>query len=52
MKVIVVFDFPEVADPNSEDADFIVQTITDKTVEWSNELGGHAYVDDAQGESK
>lgn len=27
MKVIVVFDFPEISDPNSEEADYIIEEL-------------------------
>ena len=45
MKVTVVFEFPEVDDPDSEDADDIIE---DLQIDLTN-LGYDYYIDDAVG---
>ena len=47
MKVYVVFDFPEVTDPNSMEADDIVDGLTIDLEHFAEETGHIWYIDDA-----
>ena len=47
MKVIVIFDFPGV-DPNSEDADNIIESLEIDLDSFAEETGVIWYIDDAQ----
>ena len=52
MKVRVVFDFPNITDPNSEEADETIEILQDE-LKWFSE--NHAldwYIDDATGEQE
>jgi hypothetical protein len=42
MKIIVVFDYPEISDPEGEDADWAVDSLTDDL----KKLGNEWYIDD------
>ena len=46
MKVIVVFDYPGV-DPNSEEADNIIESLEIDLDHFSDETGSVWYIDDA-----
>lgn len=57
MKVTIVFDFPEITDPNSDLASVVIEGLTSSSVEWQSELRQSladdrvaVYVDDAQGD--
>jgi 5'-3' exonuclease len=50
MKVVIVFEYPEVIDPNSSDADAIVEHLSKLTAIWSDDLGAIVYVDEVEGE--
>lgn len=47
MKVYVVFDFPDINDPNSEDADNIIDCLENDLTELGEETGHVWYIDDA-----
>lgn len=48
MRVTCHFLFPDITDPDSDEADEICELLTDLTTEWSRIWEGcHAYVDDA-----
>ena len=47
MKIHVVFDFPEITDPNSQEADFIIDTLSDDLDRLANEGEYDWYIDDA-----
>lgn len=47
MKVYVVFDFPEISDPDSEEATFEIDSLSEDI----NGLGYNWYIDDTIGES-
>lgn len=42
MKIVVVFDFPEIVDPNSNEATFEIDSLSDDI----NRLGYNWYIDD------
>lgn len=46
MKVYVVFDFPDV-DPNSEEADNIIDCLEMDLAEFCEDTGNNWYIDDA-----
>lgn len=46
MKVIVIFDFPGI-DPDSEDADNIINILEDELDEFCLDTGNTYYIDDA-----
>ena len=50
MKVYVVFDFPGVDDPNSEEADNIIECLEIDLEHFAEETGHNWYIDDAVGE--
>jgi hypothetical protein len=50
MKITIIFDYPEVIDPNSLEADNIVEQISELTTRWSDDLGATVYVDQVEGE--
>lgn len=52
MKVYVVFDFPGVTDPNSEEADNIIQCLEDDLNNLFEDSGYIWYIDDAVVENK
>lgn len=52
MKVYVVFDFPDIDDPNSEEADNIIQCLEDDLTNFSEWSGNVWYIDDAVVEDK
>lgn len=37
MQVTITFNFPDIVDPNSPEADAIIETLTAQTVEWQAE---------------
>ena len=47
MKVQVIIEVPEITDPDSPEADALVDTITQWTEEVRQEMGWMIYVDDA-----
>lgn len=49
MKVIVVFDYPGV-DPNSEEADNIIECLEIDLDHFAEETGNTWYIDDAEGD--
>lgn len=49
MKVYVVFDFPEITDANSEDADNAISILQDE-LSHMDSLGYDWYIDDAEGD--
>ena len=51
MKIIVVFDFQEIQDPDSIQADHILEMMHPLVKEWSADIDGcHVYIDDVIGE--
>lgn len=52
MKVFVVFDFPGVNDPNSEEADHIIENLEIDLDHFAEETGHIWYIDDAVVEDK
>lgn len=52
MKVYVVFDFPEITDPNSEEADNIIQCLEDDLNDFFIDSSHSWYIDDAVVEDK
>jgi hypothetical protein len=50
MKVVIVFEYPEVIDPNSSEADAIVEHLSELTTRWSDDLDATVYVDEVEGE--
>ena len=51
MKVIVIFDFKEIVDPGSTDADKVVEDLTNECEKLRDEFGADAcWVDDVVGE--
>lgn len=49
MKVIVVFEFPEIDDPNSEDATFVIDSLSQDLDNFAREGEYDWYIDDAVG---
>lgn len=47
MKVYVVFDFPEITDPNSDEANNIIECLEDDLDAFAEETGNIWYIDDA-----
>jgi hypothetical protein len=52
MKVYVVFDFPEISDPNSEDATFAIDSLSNDLEIMASTTLYEWYIDDAVGEAK
>lgn len=50
MKVYVVFDFPDITDPNGEDADWVIDSLSNDLEKMANEGEYDWYIDDAVGE--
>lgn len=48
MKVTIVFEFNQVTDPNSPEADEIVEALTASTIEWGKDYNATVYVDNAE----
>lgn len=48
MKVIVVFDFPEISDVNSEDATFVIDSLSSDLDDFAKEGEYDWYIDDAE----
>ena len=46
MKIVVIFDYPEISDPEGADADFAVDTLTDNLKKLGNSEGYDWYIDD------
>lgn len=51
MKVIVVFDFPEISDPNSSDATFAIDSLSNDLDIFAREGEYDWYIEDATGDS-
>lgn len=49
MKVIVVFDFPEIDDPNSNDATFTIDSLSEDLELLAREAEYEWYIDDVTG---
>lgn len=49
MKVTVVFDFPEIEDANSSEADFAIDSLSKDLKDFCNEAEYDWYIDDAEG---
>ena len=49
MKVIVVFDFPEIDDPNSNDATFSISSLSNDLDIFAQEGEYEWYIDDVTG---
>lgn len=47
MKVYIVFDFPEIDDPNSEEADWVIDSLSDDLEEFARDGEYDWYIDDA-----
>jgi hypothetical protein len=47
MKVYIVFDFPEISDPNSEDATFAIDSLSNDLEVFGREGEYEWYIDDA-----
>lgn len=52
MKVTVIFDFPEISDPDSSEADFAIDSLTWDLKVLSSTTLYQWYIDDAEGEIK
>lgn len=39
MRVLVVFDFPNISDPDGQEASEVIETLTAQTKEWQAEWG-------------
>jgi hypothetical protein len=52
MKVYVVFEFPEIQDVNSEDATFVIDSLSEDLENFAREGEYDWYIDDAVGERK
>ena len=52
MKVRVVFDFPNIKDPNSEEADETIEILQDELKWFSENNALDWYIDDATGEQE
>ena len=55
MKVVVIFDFKDITDPNSMSADWVISYLTRMTKDFTSDVPNcEAYIDDAfyEGESK
>ena len=50
MKVFVVFDFPEITDVNSEDATFVIDSLSEDLEGFAREGEYDWYIDDAVGD--
>lgn len=50
MKVIVVFDFPEIKDADSEDADFAISSLSNDLDIFAQEGEYEWYIDETTGE--
>ena len=51
MKVYVVFDFPEITDANSEDATFVIDSLSEDLQVFCRYGEYNWYIDDAIGEN-
>lgn len=49
MKVVVVFDFPEIKDANSQDATFVIDSLSDDLKRFGNDGEYEWYIDDVVG---
>ena len=52
MKVYVVFDFPEISDANSPEADFAIDSLSEDLTGFARDGEYEWYIDDAEGEIK
>lgn len=47
MQVTVIFNFPDITDPDSPEADEVVEMLTEATTEWAADFkAAYTYVDD------
>ena len=51
MKVIVVFDFPEISDPNSSDATFVIDSLSNDLDIFAQDGEYDWYIEDVTGDS-
>jgi len=51
MKVIVVFDFPEISDPNSSDATFAISSLSNDLDIFAQDGEYDWYIEDVTGDS-
>lgn len=49
MKVVVIFDFPEIKDANSSDADFVIDSLSSDLKRFGNEGEYDWYIDNVTG---
>ena len=49
MKVFVVFDFPEIKDANSQEADFAIDSLSEDLEALARDGEYEWYIDDAEG---
>jgi len=49
MKVYVVFDFPEITDVNSPEADFAIDSLSEDLTGFARDGEYEWYIDDAEG---
>jgi hypothetical protein len=52
MKVFVIFDFPEIKDANSPEADFAIDSLSEDLEGFGRDGEYDWYIDDAEGEIK
>jgi hypothetical protein len=52
MKVFVVFDFPEIKDANSPEADFAIDSLSEDLEGFGRDGEYDWYIDDAEGDVK
>ena len=46
MKVVVVFDFPEITDVEGEDATFMIDSLSEDLLDFGDDTGIVWYIDD------
>lgn len=47
MKIVVIFDYPEITDVEGEDATFMIDNLSEDLVDFSDDTGHVWYIDDA-----
>jgi hypothetical protein len=52
MKVFVIFDFPEIKDANSPEADFAIDSLSEDLEGFGRDGEYDWYIDDAEGDVK
>ena len=50
MKVYVVFDYPEITDVNSPEADWTIDSLSEDLTDFADDTGHVWYIDDAEQE--